>query len=154
MAPIARIDIARLAASVLTSSSADGFANTHRDQLITCTGPKLYTGTELARLVPNPFSVGKKKFEDIETLLAKGDIKMHKDIDPSGVEYLLEYYSLVRDGKTNVLSSCAFVNITGEAPQQLKEVMEKCVEQFKPEIEEEPARKRQKSDILRIGAYM
>jgi hypothetical protein len=33
MAPIARIDIAKLAASVLTS--ADGFADAHRNQLIT-----------------------------------------------------------------------------------------------------------------------
>jgi hypothetical protein len=31
---------------------------------------------------------------------------------------LLEYYSLVREGKTNYISTCAFHDITGEHPQE------------------------------------
>jgi hypothetical protein len=36
-------------------------------------------------------------------------------------EYLLEYYSLVREGKTNYVSSLAFMQIFGEKPQELPE---------------------------------
>lgn len=38
--------------------------------------------------------------------------------DASEIQYLLEYYSLVREGKTNYISTCAFHDITGQHPQE------------------------------------
>ena len=37
------------------------------------------------------------------------------------MQYLLEYYSLVREGKTNYISTTAFVNVTGNHPQEPEE---------------------------------
>lgn len=34
-------------------------------------------------------------------------------------EYLLEYYSLIREGKTAYVSSLAFMQIFGEKPQEI-----------------------------------
>jgi hypothetical protein len=51
----------------------------------------------------------------------------------------------VREGRTNVLSTCAFVSVTGKPLRQPGEFMEACAELFKPEIEEGPATKKCKS---------
>src|ERR1700712_3975387 len=38
--------------------------------------------------------------------------------DASEIQYLLEYYSLVKEGKTNYISTCAFHDITGQHLQE------------------------------------
>lgn len=41
-----------------------------------------------------------------------------QDIDDSEKEYILEYYSLVREGKTNYIATTAFHDVTGEHPTE------------------------------------
>lgn len=45
-------------------------------------------------------------------------LKAQSDIDPSEQDYLLEYYSLVREGKTNYIATTAFHDVTGEHPTE------------------------------------
>jgi hypothetical protein len=49
---------------------------------------------------------------------AKRVLKNQADIDDSEKEYLLEYYSLVREGKTNYISTTAFHDVTGLHPTE------------------------------------
>lgn len=49
---------------------------------------------------------------------AKEILDADTDVDESEKEYLLEYYSLVREGKTNYVSTLAFYAITGEQPTE------------------------------------
>jgi hypothetical protein len=45
-------------------------------------------------------------------------LKPQSDIDQSELQYLLEYYSLVREGKTNYISTTAFHDVTGRHPTE------------------------------------
>lgn len=49
---------------------------------------------------------------------AKRVLKSQSDSDISEQEYLLEYYSLVREGKTNYISTTAFHDVTGQHPTE------------------------------------
>jgi hypothetical protein len=53
--------------------------------------------------------------------------------DPSEIEYLLEYYSLVREGKTNYISTLAFHDVTGQHPQEPEEFFKVYAEEFRAE---------------------
>ena len=53
--------------------------------------------------------------------------------DASEIQYLLEYYSLVKEGKTNYISTCAFHDITGQHPQELVDFFKVYAGEFKPE---------------------
>ena len=44
---------------------------------------------------------------------AERTLRSQTDVDPFEIEYLLEYYSLVREGKTNYISTLAFHDVTG-----------------------------------------
>ena len=81
------------------------------------TGPKLCDGHELASDAAQALGVD-LKFEDITEREAKKVLKAQSDSDLSELQYLLEYYSLVREGKTNYISTAAFVNVTGNHPQE------------------------------------
>lgn len=59
--------------------------------------------------------------------------------EPSEIEYLLEYYSLVKEGKTNYISTCAFHDITGQHPQEPVDFFKVYAAEFKPE---HPSKKR------------
>ena len=52
--------------------------------------------------------------------------------DVSELEYLIEYYSLVREGKTNYISTTAFHDITGAHPQEPDEFFKAYAQEFKP----------------------
>jgi hypothetical protein len=52
---------------------------------------------------------------------AKEVLKSQSESDQSELEYLLEYYSLVREGKTNYIATTAFVNVTGTHPTEPSE---------------------------------
>jgi hypothetical protein len=45
-------------------------------------------------------------------------LRSQSDSDPSEQQYLLEYYSLVREGKTNYIATTAFHDVTGEHPTE------------------------------------
>jgi hypothetical protein len=129
MAPIALGDVAQLAAHVLTGSGPNGFDDRHRGQLIVCTGPKLCTGSELATAASQTLGV-KLEFEDVSEAEAKNVLKVQSDSDPSELEYLLEYYGLVREGKTNYISTSALVNLTGGHPQEPEEFFKAYAAEF------------------------
>ena len=62
--------------------------------------------------------------------------------DDSEKEYLLEYYALVRAGKTNYISTSAFVNMTGQHPMEPPDFFKAYAEEFLPEH----PKKKQKMD--------
>lgn len=63
---------------------------------------------------------------------AKKVLRSQSESDPSELEYLLEYYSLVREGKTNYIATTAFHDITGGHPQQPVEFFKVYKDEFKP----------------------
>ncbi|GLA08675.1 hypothetical protein AnigIFM60653_010471 [Aspergillus niger] len=116
-APIALGDVAQVVAHVLTGEGKHGFSDKHRGQLIVLTGPMLATGGELATAASK--SIGEDlQFEDISEAEAKKVLHAQAESDESEIQYLLEYYSLVREGKTNYISTTAFHDITGGHPQE------------------------------------
>jgi uncharacterized protein YbjT (DUF2867 family) len=116
-APIALGDVAQVVAHVLTGEGKHGFSDKHRGQLIVLTGPMLATGGELATAASK--SIGEDlQFEDISEAEAKKVLHAQAESDESEIRYLLEYYSLVREGKTNYISTTAFHDITGGHPQE------------------------------------
>ncbi|KAK6860934.1 hypothetical protein PG995_004570, partial [Apiospora arundinis] len=75
-------------------------------------GPMLCAGAELATAASEALG-SEMKFESISKSEAKKMLNSQSESDQSELEYLLEYYSLVREGKTNYISTTAFVNVTG-----------------------------------------
>jgi hypothetical protein len=59
-------------------------------------------------------------------------LQSQADIDVSELEYILEYYSLVREGKTNYISALAFHDVTGTHPQELPDFFRAYAEEFEP----------------------
>ncbi|RYO89734.1 hypothetical protein DL766_008706 [Monosporascus sp. MC13-8B] len=108
-APVALGDVAHVAAQVLTGKGPHGFDDKHR--------PMLCAGQELATAASEALGT-EMTFEDISEAEAKKVLKAQSESDQSEIEYLLEYYSLVREGKTNYISTTAFVNVTGTHPTQ------------------------------------
>ncbi|KAI9709988.1 MAG: hypothetical protein M1820_003066 [Bogoriella megaspora] len=130
-APVALDDIAFLAAHVLSGKGKQGFDDKHRGQLMVCTGPLLTTGDELATAAGQALGV-EMAFEDISEAEAKKVLHHQSQSDASEKQYLLEYYALVREGKTNYISTTAFVNITGQSPQHPNDFFEVYAEEFRP----------------------
>jgi len=144
-APVALGDVAQVAAHVLTGKGQHGFDDRHRGQLMVITGPMLATGGELATAASKGLGV-EMKFEDISEQEAKKVLKLQSESDDSEKEYLLEYYSLVREGKTNYISTTAFHDVTGEHPMEPDEFFKVYAEEMKPKDEAngEPKRKRRR----------
>ncbi|KAJ7773476.1 hypothetical protein B0H16DRAFT_150367 [Mycena metata] len=128
-APIALGDIAQVAAHVLSGEGPQGFADEHRGQLIVLTGPMLAAGNEIATAAGKALGFD-VKYEDISQAEAKRVLKSHSELDSSEMEFLLEYYSLVREGKTNYISTHAFHDITGTHPTELEEVFKLYAAEF------------------------
>jgi len=63
--------------------------------------------------------------------VTKAILDQDTDVDDSEKLYLLEYYSLVREGKTNVVSTIAYTAITGEEPTKPHEFFKKYESVFK-----------------------
>jgi len=137
-APIALGDVALVAAHVLSGKGKHGFDDRHRGQLIVLTGPMLAAGEELAEAARQALGTD-IKFEDISEAEAKRVLHDQASSDASELQYLLEYYSLVREGKTNYISTCAFHDITGQHPQEPVDFFKIYADEFKPE---HPAKKR------------
>jgi len=131
-APVALGDIAQVMAHVLTGRGKHGFSDKHRGQLIIMTGPMLTTGDELATAASQ--AIGSDlKFEDISQAEAKKVLRSQSESDSSELQYLLEYYSLVREGKTNYISTMAFHDLTGSHPLEPAEFFKAYVDEFVPE---------------------
>ncbi|SCV33379.1 uncharacterized protein FFB14_04473 [Fusarium fujikuroi] len=116
-APVALGDVAQVAAHVLTGKGKHGFDDRHRGQMMVVTGPLLCAGKELAAAASKALGA-ELQFENISHAEAKRVLKSQSDIDPSEQQYLLEYYSLVKEGKTNYISTTAFHDVTGEHPTE------------------------------------
>ncbi|TVY46740.1 Prestalk A differentiation protein A [Lachnellula occidentalis] len=131
-APIALGDVALVVAHVLSGKGQHGFDDKHRGQLIVLTGPMMGAGEELAEAAKQALGVD-MQFEDISEAEAKRVLHAQAPADASEIQYLLEYYSLVREGKTNYISTCAFHDITGQHPQELVDFFKVYADEFKPE---------------------
>ncbi|RHZ43833.1 uncharacterized protein CDV56_101267 [Aspergillus thermomutatus] len=115
--PVALGDVALLAAHVLVGKGKNGFNDKHRGQLMILTGPALLNGDEVARAASEALGAD-MKFEDISEYEAKKILKSQTETDDSEIQFILEYYSLVREGKTNYVATTAFRDVTGDEPQQ------------------------------------
>ncbi|KAF8160062.1 hypothetical protein B0H34DRAFT_706022 [Crassisporium funariophilum] len=129
-APVALGDIALLAAHVLTGRGPHGLDDRHRGQLLVATGPMLTSGDELAAAATKALGV-KMEFVSITEQDAVQILSTQTEIDPSEQEYLLNYYSLVREGKANYVSTAAYIQITGVPPTQPEEFFRMYPEEFK-----------------------
>jgi uncharacterized protein YbjT (DUF2867 family) len=141
LAPIALGDVAQAAAFVLSSEGKNGFDDKYRGQLIVLTGPALVSGSEIAAEASSALGV-QMKFEDISHAEAKRVLASQSDSDDSEKQYLLEYYSLVREGKTNYISTLAFHDITGTHPQELPDFFKSYEQEFRPHHHHTPNKKR------------
>lgn len=115
-APVALGDVALLLATILTSKGPHGLGDEVRGQMIVCTGPQLVAGPELAEAASQALGT-KLEFKSITEAQAKKILSSEQgeELDDAEREYLLEYYSLVREGKTNyVASPPAFKMLTGQ----------------------------------------
>ncbi|KAJ4016311.1 hypothetical protein NW766_004503 [Fusarium irregulare] len=123
-APVALGDVAQVAAHVLTGKGKHGFDDRHRGQMMVVTGPTIRTGPmlcagkELAAAAASKALGTELQFENISHAEAKRVLKSQSELDPSEQQYLLEYYSLVKEGKTNYISTTAFRDVTGEYPTE------------------------------------
>jgi len=131
-APIALGDVALVAAHVLSGKGKHGFDDKHRGQLIVLTGPMLAAGEELAEAATQALGT-EMQFEDISEAEAKRVLHAQAASDASELQYLLEYYSLVKEGKTNYISTCAFHDITGQHPQEPVDFFKVYADEFKPQ---------------------
>ncbi|EIN05646.1 NAD(P)-binding protein [Punctularia strigosozonata HHB-11173 SS5] len=132
-APVALGDVAQLAAYVLTSVGPHGLADEVRGQMMVATGPMMVAGPELASAASEALG-SKLEFESVTESKAKQILKspQGEEIDEAEKEYLLEYYSLVREGKTNYVSTSAFHAIFGHRGQEPAEFFKVYSEEFKP----------------------
>ena len=95
------------------------------------TGPMLATGDELVAAASKALGV-EMTFEDISEAEAKKVLHSQSHSDNSELQYLLEYYSLVREGKTNYISTTAFHDVTGGHPQEPVEFFSTYAREFEP----------------------
>ncbi|EAQ87804.1 hypothetical protein CHGG_04423 [Chaetomium globosum CBS 148.51] len=130
-APIALGDVSLVAAHVLTGKGPHGFDDRHRGQLMVLTGPMLCSGKELAESASK--ALGQTmEFDNISEREAKRVLKSQTDLDDSEKEYILDYYSLVREGKTNYISTTAFHDVTGQHPTEPDEFFRNYAGELRP----------------------
>lgn len=63
---------------------------------------------------------------------AKRVLQSQSESDSSEQQYILEYYSLVREGKANYIATTAFHDVTGEHPTELDEFFRLYHAEFRP----------------------
>ncbi|KXX80603.1 Prestalk A differentiation protein A [Madurella mycetomatis] len=130
-APVALGDVAHVAAHVLSGKGPHGFDDKHRGQMMVVTGPMLCAGKELAEAASKALGQD-MEFENISEREAKRVLKSQTDIDDSEKEFILEYYSLVREGKTNYIATTAFHDVTGEHPTEPDEFFSMYAGELRP----------------------
>ncbi|KKP02871.1 hypothetical protein THAR02_05047 [Trichoderma harzianum] len=130
-APVALGDIAHVAAHVLAGKGKHGFDDRHRGQMMVVTGPQLCAGEELAQAASQALGV-QLEFENISENEAKRVLASQSESDESEKEFILEYYSLVREGKTNYIATTAFHDVTGTHPTEPSEFFKSYSTDFRP----------------------
>ncbi|KAL4904183.1 hypothetical protein BDW74DRAFT_155226 [Aspergillus multicolor] len=131
-APMALSDAVEVIAHVLSGTGKHGFSDKHRGQLMVLTGPQLTAGEELATAASQ--ALGEElKFEDISPEEAKSVLKDDAGSSEGEIAYLLEYFSLVREGKTNYISTTAFHDVTGKHPVEPTGFFKNYAEEMRPE---------------------
>ncbi|PIL26453.1 hypothetical protein GSI_12211 [Ganoderma sinense ZZ0214-1] len=132
-APVALGDIAQLVAFVVTSEGPHGLADIVRSQVLVATGPQLTSGSELAQAASQALGT-KMEFESIDNDTAKQILNSDQgaEVDEAEREYLLEYYSLVREGKTNYTATTAMLAYLGTRGQEPAEFFRTYSDEFKP----------------------
>ncbi|KAL7930731.1 hypothetical protein V8C35DRAFT_283233 [Trichoderma chlorosporum] len=130
-APVALGDVAHVAAHVLAGKGKQGFDDRHRGQMMIVTGPQLCAGQELAQAASKALGV-QIEFEDISEKEAKRVLASQSESDESEKEFILEYYSLVREGKTNYIATTAFHDVTGAHPTEPNEFFKSYSAEFRP----------------------
>ncbi|TFK81930.1 NAD(P)-binding protein [Polyporus arcularius HHB13444] len=132
-APVALGDVAQIAAHAITSEGPHGLADDVRGQILVVTGPQLVAGAELAEAASQALGA-KMQFEPITEAAAKKILNSSQgaEVDEAEREYLLEYYSLVREGKTNYTATAAMLAYFGERGQEMSEFFKTYSEEFKP----------------------
>ncbi|KAJ7847652.1 NAD(P)-binding protein [Mycena leptocephala] len=132
-APIALGDVAQLLAYILISQGPHGLADDVRGQMMVATGPIMVAGPELAQAASQALGA-KMEFQSISEKEAISILSSDQgaEVDEAEKEYLLEYYSLVREGKTNYVSTSAFQAIFGHRGQELSEFFQAYSGEFKP----------------------
>ncbi|KAL1667522.1 hypothetical protein GGF50DRAFT_112248 [Schizophyllum commune] len=132
-APVALGDVAQLAAHVITSVGPQGLADEVRGQMMVLTGPMLVAGPELTQAGSQALGVN-MEFESITEAKAKKILasEQGEEVDDAEKEYLLEYYSLVREGKTAYVSNAAFQAIFGSRGQEMPDFFKAYSAEFKP----------------------
>jgi hypothetical protein len=121
-----------LAATVLVGKGKQGFDDHHRGQLMVLTGPMLVAGHELATAASKVLNA-QISFEDISEAEAKRVLKRQgRELDDAEKEYLLEYYSLVREGKTNYISTLAYHAVVGSSPTHPHDFFKNYQDEFRP----------------------
>ncbi|CDO76593.1 hypothetical protein BN946_scf184868.g7 [Trametes cinnabarina] len=130
-APVALGDVAQIVAYVVTSEGPHGLADHVRSQVIVATGPQLVAGPELAVAASQALGT-KMEFESIDEAMAKKILSSEQgeEVDEAEREYLLEYYSLVREGKTNYTATTAMLAFFGHRGQEPTEFFQ--TYSFKP----------------------
>lgn len=91
----------------------------------------LLDGAELAKAASQALG-SDIKFEDISEYEAKQVLTNQSDSGDAEIQFLLEYYSLVREGKTNYVSTSAFREVTGHNPQRPPDFFRIHAEEFTP----------------------
>jgi len=130
-APVALGDVSLVAAHVLSGKGPHGFDDRHRGQMMVLTGPMLCSGNELAESASK--ALGQTmEFDNISEREAKRVLKSQTDLDDSEKEYILDYYSLVREGKTNYISTTAFHDVTGQHPTEPDEFFRNYAGELRP----------------------
>lgn len=89
------------------------------------------SGADLATAASQGLST-KMEFDDIPEEDAKKILAEVTEISEAEKEYLLEYYALVREGKTNYVATHAFHDITRSQPQSMEEFFKSYNAEFKP----------------------
>ncbi|EGR44321.1 uncharacterized protein TRIREDRAFT_112380 [Trichoderma reesei QM6a] len=130
-APVALGDIAHVAAHVLAGKGKHGFDDRHRGQMMIVTGPQLCAGKELAEAASKALGVN-IEFENISEREAKRVLSLQSESDDSEKEFILEYYSLVREGKTNYIATTAFHDVTGTHPTEPNDFFKSYSADFRP----------------------
>jgi len=116
-------------------------------------GPVLYSGSELAEVASN--AIGSPiEFENISEYVshnqqscvgrpnrrhsratraeAKRVLASQSDSDESEKQYILEYYRLVREGKTNYIATTAFRDVTGTQPTGAEDFFKMYAQELRP----------------------
>ncbi|KAJ4319311.1 hypothetical protein N0V84_006395 [Fusarium piperis] len=95
------------------------------------TRPTLCAGKELAAAASKALGT-ELQFEHISQAEAKKVLKAQSDIAQSEHQYILEYYSLVREGKTNYIATTAFHDVTGEHPTEAENLFQMYQSEMRP----------------------